>query len=111
MSTKHILLAAAYDKKQKFICSANNDYSKTDPLQSYFAKQAGLPFRDKLHAEILCLKRSGDKLVHTLRIERYGKQGAMLLARPCPICFLAIKAFGVKKIMYTTPDGWFSEIV
>lgn len=111
MTTKHLLLAKAYDRKQKFICSANNCYSKTDPLQSYFAKQAGLPFKDKLHAEILALKRSGDKQVHTLSIERYGKQGAMLLAAPCPICRLAIKAYGVRKIVYTTPSGWFSEFV
>lgn len=66
---------------------------------------AGYAKKVNIHAEILCLKRAGDKQVHTLRIERYAVNGGMLLAAPCPICELAIQAYGVKILKYTDVGG------
>jgi tRNA(Arg) A34 adenosine deaminase TadA len=108
---KHLILAKSYDKKNRQVSQAFNSYQKSDPLQKHFAVLAGMPEKQKLHAEILCLKRAGDKQVHTLTIERYGKDGRMLLARPCAICTLAIKAFGVGRIIYTSEDGMIEEFI
>lgn len=65
-----------------------------------------MPDRIYLHAEIQSLLRCKDNLPHTIEVERYNAAGDMVLAAPCAICMQAIKAYGVKRIRYTTPEGW-----
>lgn len=108
---KHILLSKTFDKRGRLIASAFNSYTKTHPMQSHFAKLAGMPEYDKLHAEIQCLLRSRDKDVDTITVERYSADGMPALARPCKICMCAIRAFNVKFINYTTSDGFVTERV
>ena len=110
MSTaRFVIIAKAYDRKGRLLSIGHNQYMKSHPLQKAYAIRAGLPVKDKLHAEIQCLVRSGDKPVHRLAVERYLKDSSMALAKPCPVCQEAIKDFGVKFVEYTTPNGWVKE--
>ena len=98
---KHHLTAYCYDKRGRLIASASNSYGKTHPLQKHFAMLAGKPEAIYLHAEIAALLRCNDRPIHTIRIERYRKDGAPANAKPCCICRLAIQAFGVVNITHT----------
>ena len=71
----------------------------------------GLPEKQYLHAECLCLLRSREKKVHRLTVERYNADGSPALAKPCTVCQEGIKAFGVKIVEYTSSEGWVKEIL
>jgi hypothetical protein len=101
MSRKPLIVAHAYDKRGNLIARAANAYKKTHPLQARYAQQAGQPLREYLHAEIACLLRARDIPVHKITIERYHADGTPALAKPCPVCSLAIADWGVKIIEYT----------
>jgi tRNA(Arg) A34 adenosine deaminase TadA len=103
---KHLLLAKCYDKRNRLISSAFNLPLKSHPLMTHFAKLVNLPEKDKLHAEILAIIRAKDIKIHGISVERYGKNGQMLLAKPCSICQKAIEVYGIKNVSYTTEEGW-----
>ena len=101
MPKKHHIIARAYDKKGRLLSRAINSYRQTHPLQAKYARLAGSPDRIFLHAEIACLLKAGTRPVHRLVIERYYANGEPALAKPCPICSLAIKDWQVKFVDYT----------
>lgn len=95
------LVALALDKNDNILAKEFNSYTKTHPMQAKYAALAGTPDKIYLHAEIRALvmaKTQVDKLV----ITRIGRNGKPLNAKPCPICELAIKAHGVRRIEYST---------
>ena len=103
MKTRHILKAYAYDKKGRLLSSATNSYSKTHPLQAYFAEKVGHSAKIYLHAEIAAIIKAGDKKIHKLLITRHNPRTHKALnAAPCPICQEAIRAFGIPFVSYTT---------
>jgi deoxycytidylate deaminase len=57
--------------------------------------------RPFLHAELVALLRAGPSRVHTLKVERYRRDGTPALAKPCKGCVLAIEEFGVKHVIHT----------
>ena len=63
------------------------------------------------HAEGLALVRCKDKVPYRLTVERYDNQGEQALAAPCPVCKEMIKAWGVKILEYTSPNGWVKEVL
>ncbi len=95
-----IITSTIYDKKGNKIATATNSYTKTHPLQAKYAKACGMPHKSFLHSEILCLIRAKGK-GYKLVIERFGRSGKPLLAKPCPICLMAIKESGIERIEYT----------
>lgn len=99
-SSRYVIIACALDKKGKVLAMRTNDYSTTHPLQKHFAQLAGRPEAIYLHAEIATLI-AAKKPVHTLLIARINVHGKPVPAKPCEICELAIKAFGVKEIIHT----------
>jgi tRNA(Arg) A34 adenosine deaminase TadA len=107
---KHILLAKAYDKRNRQIAQSYNLYEKSHPLQAYYAEKAGLHQKIYLHAELSCIIKARQQITR-LTVERYGASNKMLLARPCPICLLAIKEAGIIVVEYTSPNGWVTEEV
>lgn len=111
MSRKHLILAKALDKRGRLIASAHNNYTKSSPLMKHFAKLAGQPDRIFWHAECLAIARCGDKTPHTLIVERFDYEGKPALAKPCKVCTLAIKEYGVKKVRYTYPGGYYEQDV
>ena len=96
-----IVVAKAYNRRGDLIARAANSYSKTHPLQAKYAERVGKPKAIYLHAEIACLLKAGTQTVHRLMVERYYSNGEPALAKPCPICRLAIKDWGVKLVEYT----------
>lgn len=106
MTKRYTILAKCFDKRNRVLSTGLNSYRKTHTIQSYFAKKVGLDCKEYLHSEIQALIRTADKKVYKLTVERYTEDGQPALAKPCPVCSEAIKAYGVEKVCYTTPSGW-----
>ena len=98
--TKYLIRATIYDKKNKVISIAENSYSKTHPTQLKYAMACGMPYKAFLHAEILALIRAKGK-GYKIVVERYNKAGQPVLAKPCPICMMALKESQIERIEYT----------
>ncbi|MED6924554.1 hypothetical protein VWJ25_04925 [Escherichia coli O157] len=97
---RYRVIARALDKKGRVLATRTNSYTQTHPVQKGFAIRAGRPQGEFLHAEISCLL-SARADVHTLLIARISKDGIPVPAKPCEICSLAIKEYGVKEIIHT----------
>jgi len=103
MKTRHILTARAFDKKGRLLSTATNSYTKTHPIQAYFAERVGQQAKVYLHAEIAAIIKAGDKKIHKLVITRFNPRTHKALnAAPCPICQEAIKAYGIELVSFTT---------
>lgn len=103
--------------KGSIVATACNT-NKTSPLQ---AKYNIYRFRDsntldKAHAEVVLVQKLrwkfGDSIdwskVH-LYLYREYKDGTLAPSRPCPSCLALIKELGIKRIAYTTEDGYAEE--
>ena len=101
MKRKYDIRAICYDKKGRVLSVGYNSYTKTHPIQDYYARQAGQHQRIFIHAEISALLRAKDKHIHKIKIERYAKNGEPMNASPCPVCERAIKAWGVNFVEHT----------
>ena len=92
--------------------------NKTSPLQArynvYRYEPADTPC--KAHCETQLIQRLrwkfGNSLdwakVHIYLYREY-KDGSLAPSRPCPSCMAMLRDFGIKKIMYTTEDGFAEE--
>lgn len=92
--------------------------NKTSPLQAryneYRYHNPSLP--DKQHCENLLVQRIrwrfGDSLdwrrVH-IYLYRELKNGKLAMARPCTACFHLLRDLGVRKVYYTTENGYVEE--
>ena len=111
MRKKYHIVSTAYDKGGNVISRGYNQYTKSNTWQKELSLLAGLSEeRIFLHSEVSCLIRARNlgKKVHTLKIERYGVDNSPKIAFPCKSCQIAIKLSGVKKVIFTTDEG-FSE--
>lgn len=95
---KYKLTASTYDRKGNLISKATNNYTKSHPLQAYFAEKVNQPKKIYLHAEIAALLKAQDFDVYEIRIQSEDAPSTF----PCPICLHACRAFGVKRIIYHT---------
>lgn len=100
MSTPTEITATIYSRKGKVLAVGKNSYTKTHPIQARHAHRVGLDDKIFLHAEIAALIKCR-KEPYKIKIERYGKRGQPLLAKPCAVCELAIKEAGIKLVEYT----------
>jgi len=82
--------------------------SKSHPLQASFAIRAGFPEKIYLHAEIAALIKCKED-VDTIVVARVNNQGKLRMAKPCPICTLALKEAGITNVHYTTNHGFLYE--
>lgn len=102
MSNKrHFILARCYDKKGRLLGVGINSYTKTHPLQKYFAEKVGHEHRECLHAEIAAILKCRGKPIHRIVVERYNSKGLPVNAAPCPICEEAIRAFSIPYVEHT----------
>lgn len=101
MKKRYKIKATTYDRRGRVISTAYNDYHKTHPIQSDYAKRADMEYRQLLHAEILAIIRARGKPIHKIKIERYDNDGNPKNAEPCPVCSLAIKEAGIEFVEYT----------
>lgn len=103
------------------ISRGHNGY-KTHPLQ----EKQNLRFRYKgspthyyaptIHAELECLAPVRWLDIDWSRAELYTYRetadGKLAMCRPCPACMDLIKnQFGIRKIHYTTDDGYATEVI
>lgn len=110
MKQRYTIVAHCFDKKGNLLSCATNSYDKTHPLQKYFAEKVGHNEKIYLHAEIAAILRAKDRPIHRLHVFRYGANGETLLAKPCPVCTEAIKAFGIKEVYYSTNDNTVKQL-
>jgi len=82
------------------LAKSTNSYSRTHPVQAKYAAKAGEPYKIYLHAEIAALVKAKGK-GFKIKVERYNTSGEPLLAAPCPICMMAIRAAGIELIEHT----------
>ena len=99
---KHRIFAVVKDKVGNVLSYAENNYTKTHPIQAKFAEGVNQPTRIFLHAEIAALvKLHHNAKPFSLEVSRYYKDGTPANARPCPVCEAAIKHYGIKRVSYT----------
>lgn len=106
MKTRYDIIAICFDKRGRLISIGYNSYTKSHPLQKYFAEKVGHPDKIYLHAEIAAILAAKGQPIHRIEISRFNKKGDISNAKPCPICMEAIQAFGIDKISYTTDRGY-----
>lgn len=91
--------------------------NKTSPLQArYNVYRFCADTPDKAHAEVSLIQKLrwkfGDSLDWTkvsIYLYREYKNGMLAPSRPCPSCTALLKELGIKKIYYTTEDGYVEE--
>ena len=116
-STSRRRVGSVLLNKKRIISTATNYDKKTHPIQGRYAKLASkchnnAEYSNKiyLHSEILCLIRAKEKC-DTIVVARMGGHNYSKLSnsRPCPLCELYLRHHGVKKIHYSTPNGFMYE--
>lgn len=100
MANKVKIKATIFDRKGKIISIGYNSYVKTHPTMKKYASLTGEDYKSFLHAEVHALIRCTG-IPHKIKIERYDKKGNPKIAKPCPICELAILESGIKIVEYT----------
>ena len=108
MSKKYTIIAKVYSKKGKLLATGINSYTKTHPLQYYYAEKVNLKEKLFLHAEIAAIiktLKTGEKPFRIV-VERYDKDGNLKLAKPCPVCMEAIKEANIKVIEYSVNNDY-----
>lgn len=73
------------------------------------AKKLGLGEKVYLHAEVQAILRCGDRVPHSILVERYSTDGSPLLSKPCPVCESVIREYGIREVCYTTEQGVVKE--
>jgi len=102
MSSLQDITAIIYDRRGKVLSIGKNSYVKTHPLQAKYALKAGLPEKQYLHAEISAIVKCRDLTkAHRIEVIRVGRDGSLLLAKPCPVCQSAIEASGIRHVQHT----------
>ena len=111
------MIGAAAVYKGSVVATAANS-NKTSPLQArynvYRYKEVNTP--SKCHAEVSLIQKLrwkfGDSIdwskVHIYLYREY-KDGTLAPSRPCPACMALLKELNIKKIFYTTEDGYAEE--
>jgi len=106
MRKRQQITCTAFDRKGAVIATGVNEYNRSHPLQKYFSEKAG-ESQHKVwkHAEISAIIKSKQKPIFSLLVQRFNSEGNPAMAKPCKSCQEAIKAFGIKLVRYTTPEG------
>jgi len=102
MKNRAEVQATVYDRKGNVLSVAKNSYVKTHPEQARYALKVNQPEKQYLHAEVHAIIRALKRgKPYKIKIERYNKDGAPAMAKPCPICEFAIKEAGISFVEYT----------
>ncbi len=96
--------------RNKVVATATNIETKTHPIQARFAERVGLHEKIFLHAEIAALVKCREEC-DTIVVARLGghNHDELRMAKPCPVCALALKEAGIDKVHYTTNNGFLYE--
>ena len=101
------------------ILSVGYNTNKTHPIQKKYNMYRDME-KDKvepasgLHAEMMCLLGLKDMDIDYSKVKLYvyreDNDGNLANCRPCPACMELIDRLGIKKIYYTTENGYATEI-
>lgn len=96
------------------IISSGFNTNKTHPVQKRLNKERfDEDTRHTLHSEVAALIPIMKEDIDFNKVEVFTYReyinGGMAMSRPCPSCMRLIKELGIKKIWYTTPDGYAFE--
>ena len=93
--------------KNRIISTGVNKEKKTHPFQARLAERVGLFEKIYLHAEIHALVNARAN-ADTIVVTRMGghSHDELRMAKPCPVCSLALEEAGIKNIIYSTNDGF-----
>jgi tRNA(Arg) A34 adenosine deaminase TadA len=92
-------------RKSKVVATAVNLEQKSHPWQAKLAEKVGLGEKIYLHSEIHALIKAKED-ADTIIVARVNTQDKLRMAKPCPICALALEQGGVKNIYYSTNEGF-----
>jgi tRNA(Arg) A34 adenosine deaminase TadA len=98
-------VGAVLIRKSKLVSTAVNLEQKSHPLQAKLAEKVGLGEKIYLHSEIHALIKAKED-ADTIIVARVNTQDKLRMAKPCPICSLALEQSGVKNIYYSTNEGF-----
>lgn len=98
---RYQIKATTYDKRGRVLAVGVNSYHKTHPLQAQWAAQVDQEYKQTLHAEIAAIIKSKRHDIHTIKIERYDREGNPRNAQPCAVCQHAINLAGIRWVNYT----------
>ena len=110
------MIGACAEYKGSIVATAYNT-NKTSPLQArYNVYRFNADTPDKAHCETQLIQRLRWKFGNSINwnkvhiyLYREYKDGRLAPSRPCPSCMAMLKDFGIKKIYYTTEDGFVEE--
>ena len=101
------------------ILAKGSNTNKTHPMQDrvnaqrYDKNSITKYCPPKMHAEIACLIKCRrldiDFSKAELYVYREYRDGTKALARPCKACRQALKEMGIKKVCYSTEEGYCEE--
>lgn len=107
-------IGAAVVLKHRVVSSGTNSDTKTHPLQKQYNRYrftADSPH--KCHAELIALlpliRDSVDLSNASIFVYREHKNHKLACARPCKSCMKLIRDVGIKRVFYTTEDGYARE--
>ena len=101
------------------ILAKGSNSNKTHPMQDkmnalrYDKENLTKYCPPKIHAEIACLTKCRWLDIDFSKVELYiyreYQDGTTALARPCKACAQAIREMGIKKVCYSTENGYCEE--
>ena len=95
------------------ILGAGVNQVKSHPLQRRYNDRTNRKAKHhNLHAELSAIFGVGSQTEGaTIYVARHDLTGKPGLCRPCVACMEAIKEYGIKRIVYMTPDGTAEEYI
>lgn len=117
LSDHHYRLGCVIVDHHHIVSSGHNSKTKCHPMQASIDKKyfndSEILQKGPLHAEVDALlpliKKNIDLTGATLYVYREDKHHHIAMSRPCPRCMSLIKKCGIRKIKYSTPDGFATE--
>lgn len=103
---------------RRTIIARGHNQNKTHPLQQRYNiyrydVNGDHYYPSKMHAEIELISKIRYLDINFSEVEIYvyreTKGGRKALARPCAACTKALRDLGIKKVCYTTNDGYCEE--
>jgi deoxycytidylate deaminase len=104
----HYKVGACIVYKGRVLSVGFNQILKNHPLTRMFNEH------QSIHAEVSSIIRLKKKKILKeckMVVYREYANGELAMSRPCPTCIKILKFFGIKKIIYTTIDGYSQETI
>ena len=111
MSThRRFKVGAVIVQKNKLI-SAGANSDKSHPIQKRYDKERGFKTHHSCHAEVRAILNSKLNSLTgcTVYVYRETKNGVLGKSRPCPACIKMLRDYGIKRMCYTTEEGFCEE--